>query len=120
MRNSMSVDQSIIAALAAALANDSENMALRLHLASLLLQAGQPAEALLHYSHVLAKQPDHLDALSNAAKAAEAMGDTAKVEGYRRLYEALSWKQTKGLLDSLEDRTLPDVPPLPPVGRSGQ
>lgn len=114
----MSVDNSILAALTAALANDPENMALRLHLAGLLLEAGQSAEALQHYTQILMKQPDHLDALPNAAKAAEAAGDKARADSYRRLYEALSWKQTKGLLDSLEERPLPDVPPLLPIERT--
>ena len=84
----MSVDQSILKALESALSNDPENSALRLHLAALHLEAGQPAEALLHYTHILERQPDHLEALPNAAKAAEAIGNTAKAESYRRLYEA--------------------------------
>src|SRR5260221_13731331 len=116
----MSVDQSILTALTAALSADSENNALRLHLATLLLEGGQPAEALLHYTHILAKQPDHLDALSHAAKAAEAAGFAERAESYRRLYEALSWKQTKGLLDSLGEPSLPEAPPLPDLGRGGQ
>ncbi|HLK56078.1 MAG TPA: ATP-binding protein [Chthonomonadaceae bacterium] len=106
----MAVDQSVIRALATALEADTNNLPLRLHLAALLLEAGRANEALEHYAVVLARQPDHLEALSKAAQAAQTLGDTTRAEGYRRLHEALSWKQAKGLVDGIEDRPLPETP----------
>src|SRR5690349_7976946 len=100
----MAVDPSVILALTTALEADTNNVPLRLHLAALLLEAGRANEALEHYIAILARQPDHLESLSKAAQAADALGDTAKADGYRRLHEALSWKQAKGLLDGIEDR----------------
>lgn len=102
------MDQTVIAALAAALEADKDNLALRLHLASLLLEANRPAEALEHFVVVLSREPDNLDALNRAAQAASAVGDNTRAESYRRLVEALSWKRTKGLLDSLEEHAPPE------------
>src|SRR5437879_1499560 len=114
----MAVDPSVLLALTTALEADNSNLPLRLHLAALLLDAGRANEALEHYIHILAKQPDHLEALSKAAQAADALGDTPKAESYRRLHEALSWKQAKGLLDGMVDRPLPDAPPGERSGRT--
>jgi protein involved in temperature-dependent protein secretion len=44
----VSVDPSVIAALETAIARDPENAALRVHLASLLVMAGDPQRALEH------------------------------------------------------------------------
>lgn len=106
------MDQSVIAALTAALDADKENLALRSHLAALLLEAKRPAEALEHLAHVLVREPDNVDALSKAAQAADATGETARAESYRRLVDALSWKRTKGLIDSMgEEPSLPSQSP---------
>jgi SpoVK/Ycf46/Vps4 family AAA+-type ATPase len=82
-------DREVLNSIAALVEQDSQNTALRLHLADLLLNNDQPAEALAHAVTVLASRPDDLQALSIAARSAEAAGDTAKAEGYRRLATAL-------------------------------
>src|SRR5579871_2330775 len=114
----MPIDPSILLALSTGLEKDPDNIPLRMHLAAMLLEGGQAVEALNHYGVVLNRQPDHLEALSRAAQAAELSGDTQRAESYRRLKEALSWKQTKGLIDGLEDRPLPEK--LAGTERSGQ
>lgn len=85
----MPVDPSVIAALSAAVSAAPENVALRLHLAGLLLEAARPAEALNEATAILSQEPAHLEALSVAARAAEAAGEGARADGYRRLYAAL-------------------------------
>lgn len=62
----------------------------RLQLASLLLDAGEPAEAIEHSARVLQQEPANLQALYIAAQAAAALGDTVREDGYRRLIRALS------------------------------
>jgi len=106
----MSVDPTIIAALDAALQSDIENVNLRLHLAGMLLEAGQASEALVHYSYILARQPAQLEALQKAAHAAQAIGDVERATGYKRLYEALSWDRTKNLLSDPEEARLTEPP----------
>ncbi len=106
----MPVDPTIIAALEAALQGDAENANLRLHLAGMLLESGRAAEALAHYTQILARQPAHLEALQNAARAAEKVGETDRAAGYKRLYEALSWDRTKNLLSDPEEARLNDPP----------
>ncbi len=85
----MPIDPSVIAALTVGVERDPDNSALRLHLAQLLLQAGQPADALSHCARILVQQPDNRDALHLAAESAQAAGDIARAVGYRRLYDAL-------------------------------
>ncbi len=126
----MSVDPSVISAMRLAVEADAENTGLRLHLAQLLMSAGKALDALECCRYVLAKQPDHLEALSLGARAAEGAGDASASTGYRKLYEALSWQQTKGLIDNLGDKPLPgddarggrsrkfDVPPESSDSRS--
>jgi AAA+ superfamily predicted ATPase len=117
----MSPDPTLIAAVLAAVENDPGNAALRLHLATLLAGAGREREALEHFEIVLRDQPDHLEALSGAAGVAKALGETRKATSYQNLYEALGWRQTKGLFDGMETPSLPDEPGPPqgaiPVGR---
>ena len=59
----MTVDPSVTAALERALDAEPGNVALRLHLASLLVIAGDPARALEHAQPVLAAEPDNAMAL---------------------------------------------------------
>src|SRR5262245_63224943 len=87
---SMPTDPTVIAVLLSAIEKDPENIALRLHLVSLLSDSGRMEEALNHCVIILASQPDHTEALSYAARAAEAVGDSKRAEGYRRLLIALS------------------------------
>lgn len=96
----MSVDPTVIAALQAALTSDPDNVALRLHVAELLVQAEQWSEALDHLANILSRQPDHVDALRLAAVAAEASGDKIRAHGYRRLHESLSWQSAKNLIET--------------------
>lgn len=85
----MPVDPSVLAAMTAAVEASPENAALRLHLASLLLEAELPNDALTHATAVLSRQPDNLEGLLVAARAAEAIGETARAQSYRRLHAAL-------------------------------
>jgi len=84
----MPLDPAVRAALEAALGADPKATALRLHLASALLEAGDGAEALSHFTHVLAADPSHVEALRGAARAARACGDP-RAEAYERLLAAL-------------------------------
>ena len=89
--------------------SDPENVNLRLHLAGMLLEAGQANDALDHYAQVLNKQPAHLEALQSAARAAEITGDADRAAGYKRLHEALSWNRSKSLIDDIEETRLSDT-----------
>lgn len=114
----MPVDPTIIAALEAALQGDAENVNLRLYLAGMLLESGRAAEALAHYTQILARQPAQLEALQNAALAAERVGETDRAAGYKRLYEALSWDRTKNLLNDPEEARLNETPKTEPQRNS--
>jgi SpoVK/Ycf46/Vps4 family AAA+-type ATPase len=83
------VDPSVIAGISAALEAAPDNDPLRLHLATLLADT-DPAEALKHCAVLLARKPDHTEALRLAALAADATGDKPRAEGYRRLHQALA------------------------------
>jgi hypothetical protein len=54
----------------------------REQLADLLLELGEPAEALRHYERVLAGEPNRFRSLSGAAQAAAGAGDGAKAREY--------------------------------------
>jgi SpoVK/Ycf46/Vps4 family AAA+-type ATPase len=83
------MDPSVAAALERAIADDPRNAALRLHLASLLVVAGDPGRALEHVQAVLALEPANTEALATARDAARALGDGARAEEYGRLLGAL-------------------------------
>jgi AAA+ superfamily predicted ATPase len=82
------VDPSVTAALEAAVAADPANPALRIHLAGLLVMAGDAERALEHAQAALASSPDDAEALVAARDAAQALGDHARAEGYNRLLRA--------------------------------
>jgi AAA+ superfamily predicted ATPase len=84
------IDESVVAALEAALAKDPGSAGVRRHLAELLLGDGRFAEALGHLEQVLARQPDDAGALALAARAAEGAGDATRAAAWRRLHEALA------------------------------
>jgi SpoVK/Ycf46/Vps4 family AAA+-type ATPase len=86
----MSALDGVITALKAAIAANPADAGMRLHLASLLVETGQPAAALEHYAAVLAQDPVNLDALKGAATAAEGAGDATKSAAYRKLHASLS------------------------------
>ena len=85
----MTVDRLIIDALEAAVAKDPDSVAVRLHLASLLLVGGDAAGALSHAAVVLSAVPDSVEALVIARDAARASGDASRAVGYERLLGVL-------------------------------
>ena len=104
----MATDPSIISAIAAAVEAGPDNVPLRLHLATLLLGADRPAEALEQCVVVLGRQPDSREALKMAADAAFKTGDTVRAISYGRLLDALG----ASLLDG------PDFVPSPAPSRA--
>jgi AAA+ superfamily predicted ATPase len=69
----MPVDPELLAGLRAAVEAVPDNLALRLHVANLLLEAGRPAESLEHSSAVLALVPGQHEAVELAGRAAAAL-----------------------------------------------
>src|SRR5580765_6106374 len=86
----MPTERSVIDTLRAAVESDPENVALRLHLASVFLENRMFEEALKDVQIVLAQEPSNTDALKQAADAAEKVGDLAKAASYRKLLNALT------------------------------
>jgi Tfp pilus assembly protein PilF len=86
----MTDDASVIEALTKVVAADPDNLPVRQHLAMLMLQAGQPQQALEHARLILARQPTDQVALALAADAASAAGESAAAAGYRQLLEAIT------------------------------
>ena len=72
----MPVDPELLAGLRAAVEAVPDNLALRLHVASLLLEAGHPAESLEHSSAVLALVPGQPEAARLVERATSALPDT--------------------------------------------
>src|SRR5215472_19034422 len=91
----MPPDPELARALRAAVERDPDSLPLRLHLAGMLLDLGAEAEALDQYANVLQRDPANADALRGAQRAAEATGDTARAEGYRRLADALAGRSAQ-------------------------
>ena len=73
----MSADPNLIRSIEAAVAGAPGDQALRLHLASLQLDAGRPQAALDHCLAVLNSAPNHPQALGLAVAAATAAGELA-------------------------------------------
>ena len=72
----MPVDPELLAGLRAAVEAVPDNLALRLHVANLLLEAGRPAESLEHSSAVLALVPGQCEAAELADRATAALPAT--------------------------------------------
>ncbi|HEV3465001.1 MAG TPA: AAA family ATPase [Actinomycetota bacterium] len=72
----MPVDPELLAGLRAAVEAVPDNLALRLHVANLLLEAGRPAESLEHSSAVLALVPGQREAAELADRATAALPAT--------------------------------------------
>ena len=102
----MPTDPSIIPAIAAAVEGSPDNVPLRLHLATLLLDAGRPAEALEQCATVLGREPDNREALHKAADAAFKSGDTVRAISYGRLLDALGSSPLEA-----DDSPAPSRPP---------
>jgi len=89
-RTNVSVpDPGVVNALESALASDPANVAVRLHLAHLLVGT-EPARALDHLERLLSTRPDDSEGLALAAEAAYAIGDHTRAAAWRRLHEALN------------------------------
>ena len=89
----MAVDPAVIAALESAVAFDAENVALRLHLAGLLIDADRPGDGSVHLVTVLERRPDDLEALRLATAAGTATSDP-RTASWARLFRALSGVST--------------------------
>ena len=106
----------IIAAAQAAVDAEPDSASLRLHLSTLLLDAGDAADALPHLEVVLAADSGNVEALLQATRACEALGDGTRAERYRALATTLSTggtastRQADGLVETPSARlTLADV-----------
>jgi len=109
----MSALDSVISALGAAVTANPKDAALRLHLASVLVDAGQPAAALDHYVAVLALDPVNLAALKGAATAAEKSNDAVRAVAYRKLHASLAG-ETQAVPVTVAPTVLPPVAPAQP------
>ena len=94
----MSSNNSVIDALASAVEAKPKDIDLRIHLASMLLHAERPDEALHHYACVLAMDPVSLSALKGARRAAEEAGESERASAYAKLLKSL------GVADTEHDR----------------
>ncbi|MFN2462951.1 MAG: AAA family ATPase [Candidatus Dormibacteria bacterium] len=79
-----------IAAAQAAVGADPISTGLRLHLSTLLLDAGQAGDALPHIEAVLAGDPRNVEALLQATRACEALGDAMRAKRFREQATTLS------------------------------
>jgi AAA+ superfamily predicted ATPase len=68
---------------------DPENLEARIAYAGVLLETADAQAALEEFAAVLARDPANREALLGAGQAAEAAGEHARAEGYRRLLQAL-------------------------------
>jgi SpoVK/Ycf46/Vps4 family AAA+-type ATPase len=85
----MSAEQSVIKAIETAVEAAPTNVALRVHLAQLLINAGQADQALTHARAVLAVDPVNREALGLAALTAGLCGQKEAEAGYATLLQAL-------------------------------
>lgn len=85
----MTDENSVIAAVAAAVEAQPGDVALRVHLAELLLVDTRAGEALTQCGIVLGSEPAHLRALEVGSAAADAVGDQQRADAYRNLLSVL-------------------------------
>ena len=114
----MPADPSLLSALVEALKKDPESTPLRLHLANLLLESGAETAALEHFTTVLAREPANTDALDGAARAADALGDSARAQGYRQLLQALGL--SSNLPTPSTGQPVPRLDAVPEVGAGAE
>lgn len=107
----MPADPAVVAALEAALRADPSSVPVRLHLAGVLAEGGDWAQALSHLEQVLAKSPDHLEALGLAARAARGAGDGVRAQAWQRLHDALAGGTGKGQEGAVPFTPAPSSPP---------
>ena len=111
----MAVDPSVLAAIRAAVDADGGNVELRSHFAGLLLEDGQFDAAFAEATYVLASRPDHLPALSVAARSGMDAGEPDRAAAYARLLAALSADQGPGAPPMAPpEAARPDLSHLPP------
>jgi SpoVK/Ycf46/Vps4 family AAA+-type ATPase len=118
------VDPELLAGLRAAVEAVPDNLALRLHVAAVLLEAGRPAESLEHSSAVLALEPGQREAVELAGRATGALPEaslsapaaypTAAPEPQHRAATVDQW-----VLGEVEEprTTLADVAGMPAIRR---
>jgi SpoVK/Ycf46/Vps4 family AAA+-type ATPase len=85
----VATDPGVISAIEAAVEADPRNLALRVHLGALLLEAGRAEDALVQAEAVLAAEPDNIDALGVAAESGSLLDD-ARAPGWTRLHASLT------------------------------
>jgi SpoVK/Ycf46/Vps4 family AAA+-type ATPase len=85
----MEPDPSVLRAIEAASAQDPSNLALKVHYAQLLSDAGRFDSALHQLEQVLQAEPDHLSALLLASQVGSRLDDP-RAAGWSRLHESLT------------------------------
>jgi AAA+ superfamily predicted ATPase len=85
----MSADPAVIGALEAAIVATPNNVALRAHVAQLLIDSGRPEDALAHCRVALGIDPVNEVALGLGALSAGLCGETQAEQGYSRLLAGL-------------------------------
>jgi SpoVK/Ycf46/Vps4 family AAA+-type ATPase len=117
----MTVDPEVLAALEASVAADPDKVGVRVHLATLLLQAGRVADALVHAAEVVRRDPANSDALALLAGAQDALDRDAPVdpEAAEQLdeYDRFLREVTSGVEVERASVTLDDVGGLDDVKR---
>lgn len=112
------MSETVIDAMRQAVIASPDNVELRTHLATLLLQSAQHEEAWEHACAALASEPANKSLLEVAADAGEACGHEDKAAGYRMLLNALTtrssgetkpatvpppWRQTNPTINNEDD-----------------
>ena len=103
-------DRSVADVLEASVLADPTNVALRTHLANLLVMEGDAQSALGHAQSALAVSPADVGALGAARDAARALGDATRAEAYARLLGPVSTSEHRRV-PADAPQTEPDVTP---------
>jgi SpoVK/Ycf46/Vps4 family AAA+-type ATPase len=93
--------------LEAAVAAVPHDTALRVHLASLLLEDGAATRALEHATRVLVDEPSNRDALKIAADAAHSAGLEDRARAYTQLLDALDAAEPPTSVDASDSPAIP-------------
>ncbi|MBT8079593.1 MAG: AAA family ATPase [Gammaproteobacteria bacterium] len=105
----MSANDGVVIALTKALESSPDDMDVRLHLATILLDKDDFSAALEHFSVILAADPVNIAALEGAQKASSATGDTRRAAAYAKLLAGLGHATTPGVPSNAEAE--PDTEP---------
>lgn len=114
-------DERLLASLVAAVRASPDDVPLRLHLAELLLTAGQPAEALTHCTHALRSDPSDPAALGLLQRLTTALSRPAAPQPVAPEFD---WSHAEDQVADIEDHTGPglrdralahEAAPAPPV-----